>query len=672
MNKKTIINNQKILEEVNNLTEQHLHQQALSKLKEWCDRHWSKRSIPQEALIKLAELQLGQQDYEAAIETYQYIDNTTGSEKKKKILKLFNAASNAALSNNNQESAALHCQLLAVDPKNRHGLRNGAIVLKRLRALDTAEKWILRYLNYNPDCTLGLNTYGSILTELGRNTEAVKSFIKALDQDPNYPDANSNIANEYHIAGQIDPAYYYSSRSVFLSAERVDLFSDHLTQLRRVCHFNKLDKIDWWALFQHTTNENISAIFLQVLVLAEKHDDQEKLLNLVNKWGDHYSAIAAAQPGMPIQLERPKQNEPLRIGFVSPDFKDHSVARFIWPLFKNLDRKRYQLFAYSTFREYDQWRQRFEESADAIREVGHCSPVELQRIIQEDKVHVLFDLAGFTRGSRTSLLAWRCAPIQISWLGYPGSSGLPQMDYLFLDQYLNPTDPKLIREKALISPGTTVCFSEIPEIPITTTIPEIKRGQLTLGSLNNSYKITRSTIKRWSNVMNTIPTAQFLFVRREFESYYLRENILNEFKQHGIGSERIHFYNNRKANRHYLDCYNEIDFTLDTYPVTGGTTTTDSLWMGVPVVGLEGSNVHQRVCSAILHHAGHPEWIAKTDEEFIEIAVKLANNQQERIALRQSLRKEIKNSLLCDTEQFAKDFASSMEELRAELRNRKY
>ena len=167
--------------------------------------------------------------------------------------------------------------------------------------------------------------------------------------------------------------------------------------------------------------------------------------------------------------------------------------------------------------------------------------------------------------------------------------------------------------------------------------------------------------------MQRIPNAHFLFVRREFESYYLRKNILNEFKQNGIESDRIHFYNNRKANRHYLDCYNELDFTLDTYPVTGGTTTTDALWMGVPVVGLEGSNVHQRVCSAILHHAGHPEWIAKTDDEFVEIAVKLANNQKDRIALRQSLRDEVRNSLLCDTKQFAKDFAACMDELRTEL-----
>ena len=238
------------------------------------------------------------------------------------------------------------------------------------------------------------------------------------------------------------------------------------------------------------------------------------------------------------------------------------------------------------------------------------------------------------------------------------------MDYLFLDRHLAPKDPTLIREKALISAGTTVCFSQIDEVPITPEIPERIRGHLTLGTLNNSYKITRSTLGRWARILQKLPTAHFLFVRREFQSYWLRQNILAEFERHDIKQERIHFFNNRLARRHYLDCYNEIDFTLDTFPVTGGTTTTDALWMGVPVVGLEGPNVHQRVCSAILHHAGHPEWIAHSDDEFVQIALDLAADQEGRVALRQSLRDELKSSLLCNARQFANDFAAAMESLR--------
>ena len=245
------------------------------------------------------------------------------------------------------------------------------------------------------------------------------------------------------------------------------------------------------------------------------------------------------------------------------------------------------------------------------------------------------------------------------------------MDYLFLDKYLRPKNPEYLTEKVLESNGTTVCFSDIAEVPITKVIPEKKRGFLTFGSLNNTYKMTRANIQRWSTIMEDIPESHFLFVRREFESHFLRENILREFEKWGVSGHRIHFYNNRLDNRHYLDCYNEIDITLDTYPVTGGTTTTDALWMGVPVVGLEGPNIHQRVCSAILRHAEHPEWIAHSDKEFKEIALKLAKEQTLRIELRKTLRDEIKKSILCDTVKFAEDFSDSMRLIKSSLLQRK-
>ena len=132
-----------------------------------------------------------------------------------------------------------------------------------------------------------------------------------------------------------------------------------------------------------------------------------------------------------------------------------------------------------------------------------------------------------------------------------------------------------------------------------------------------------------------------------------------------LGEPISHIFNNRLEKRHYLDCYNEIDITLDTFPVTGGTTTVDALWMGVPVVGLVGPNIHQRVCSAILQHAGHPEWIARSNQEFKDIAQKLAENQQLRIELRQTLRDEIKQSKLCDTVRFAADFSDCMRTIKS-------
>lgn len=272
----------------------------------------------------------------------------------------------------------------------------------------------------------------------------------------------------------------------------------------------------------------------------------------MTRWGKYQAELAKIHNTQGEITLPSDPDSPLRIGFVSADFRDHSVARFIWPLFEHLDRSRFELFGYSTYLSNDSWRARFDQSATAMRDVGALSPQELSRTIQNDGIHILFDLTGFTKGSRTGSFAWRAAPAQVSWLGFPGSSGLPQMDYLFLDRYLTPADPSLISEQPLISRGTTVCFSQIDEVPITPIIPELKRGYLTIGTLNNSYKITRSTLARWACVMKSFPTSRFLFVRREFQSYWLRENILMEFEHNEIERSRIHFFNNRLAGRHYL------------------------------------------------------------------------------------------------------------------------
>ena len=610
-----------------------------------------------------AEILLEQQNWQQAISAFEQAErHHSGTQKQERIKTLLRQGADAANNGLPQQALALHCRLLALDPCHSLGLRNMAVLLRRQGDLQAAQHFIQRYLKTKPDCPHGLNTYGTILTDLGEHDTAIRVYQQAVEADPGHADAFSNLACEYHLKAQIDPAFASSTKAIGLAPQRELIWLDHLTHLRRACAFERLEQVDWWHLLQRLPPEQINSSFLQVLVLAEQANQQAQLLTCISRWGD--SQAATAQPLQPPPGLPTDRQTPLRIGFVSADFRDHSVARFIWPLFEHLDRSCFELYGYSTYRVQDSWRARFDQHATAMRDVGALSPQELCRTIRADGIHILFDLTGFTKGSRTAAFAWRAAPVQISWLGFPGTSGLPQMDYLFLDQYLAPADPALIRERPLISTGTTVCFSQIDEVPITPVIPELVRGQLTLGTLNNSYKLTRATIARWSRVLQALPSAQFLFVRREFQSYILRTNLIAEFERNGIGAERIHFFNNRLAGRHYLDCYNELDFTLDTFPVTGGTTTTDALWMGVPVVGLEGPNVHQRVCSAILHHAGHPEWIATTEEEFVQIALDLAADQPRRIALRQSLRAELQASLLCNTEQFVADFAATMEALR--------
>lgn len=602
-----------------------------------------------------------------AIDAFALTRPSSKGDLKQEINQVFREALIAARQNEDARALELHCKLLALDPNHITGMRNFALLLRRSGQYQAAYDFIQQCLKINPHCPDALNTLGTILNDLGRNDEAITAFKKSLQIEPLNSYTNNNIANQYHLKAKIDLAFTHSSRAIFQDCDRPVLWLDHLTHLRRVCDYDRLDKVDWWKVIDKIPPAWISTSFLQVLTLSESKEEQKFLRHAIERWGNTQLQQAVEQPIKPFSRPPINSKEPLRIGFISADFRDHSVARFIWPLFEHLNRKEFSLYCYSTFQEKDPWRAQFDASATKMREVHNLSPQQLSELIRSDSIHVLFDLAGFTNGSRTGSLAWRAASVQVSWLGFPGTTGLKTMDYLFLDQHLTPTEPNLTTERILQSRGTTVCFSDIAPAPITSIIPEQKRGYLTFGTLNNTYKMTRQTIRRWASILKELPTAHFLFVRREFESHLLRQNILKEFEKEGVEKSRIHFYNNRLKNRHYLDCYNEIDITLDTFPVTGGTTTTDALWMGVPVVGLEGCNIHQRVCSAILHHAGHPEWIAQTDEEFKEIALKLAADQKLRSRLRQSMREEIKQSPLCNSKQFASDFSDCIRQLKKEM-----
>jgi len=584
---------------------------------------------------------------------------------RQEINQLFIKAAKEAEAYRNLSSAELHCRLLAIAPNHSEGIRNFSVVLKRLGDYTNAEKYLRRYLSRRPSCIHGLNSLGTVLSDMGRHPEAVEAYERVLVQNPDHAPANANLANEYHLMANIDKAYEHSCRAVAGDPTSDNLWLGHLTHLRRVCDYARLRRIDWWKLLEKLPPESISSTFLQTLVLAEERDEQDRLRSLINSWGDSKKSEVNdryLKEGRELVIDKTQTN--LKIGFVSADFCNHSVARFIWPLFERLDRDEFSLFGYCTYTVRDEWRDKFEERAESIKDVAEMSPLELCNLIRADRIDILFDLTGFTRGSRTQVFAWRPAPVQISWLGFPGTTGIEEMDYILLDKYLKPKDEGLIREKPLLTNASTVCFSGIDEIPITEILPEEVRGYFTFGSLNNPYKFTERTIARWARVMENVENSKILLVRREYESYYLRKNITDMFGEFGVSSERIVYYNNRKAGRHYLDCYNEVDMSLDTYPVTGGTTTIDALWMGVPVIALEGTNIHQRVSSSILRHMKLDSWIAESDQDFIIKALDLCNDRELRRVKRQQLRVELQESVLCNTEQFCKEFAATMRSLK--------
>ena len=364
----------------------------------------------------------------------------------------------------------------------------------------------------------------------------------------------------------------------------------------------------------------------------------------------------------PLPAAAPRsRHSKVRLGIVSSDLRSHSVAKFVRPLLENYDRDDFEIFCYSPLdAPNDPVQQHIKTLVSDFQIVRDKTDRQLAEKIQGDEIDILFDLNGFTMDSRIKVLAYKAAPVQIAWIGYPFTLGIDTVDYIVVDPYLKPLNEDWMVEKCLVMPEVTWCFGGLDSEPISERPPLERNGVVTFGSQNNPYKLTRKTIALWSEVMNRVPGSRFLYVRPEGDSPILCSNLVKEFGRHGIGPDRLFFVNNRRLGISNLGYYDEMDITLDTFPLTGGTTTCEALLMGVPVVSKVGPSMHQRLSHTILSNVGLEELSVETDEQYVETAVELANNVDTLVFLRAELRGALLKSPLCQAKDYADNFCEQM------------
>lgn len=559
------------------------------------------------------------------------------------------------------DGALICCRYLAFRSDNADMWSNLGIFQTRLNNFQASENSLKRSLQLNPSRSSVWNSLGNLYSKTARHDKAIEAFKKSIEIDPDNPSPWSNIANEYHIKANLDEAYRCSAKALVLQPGAEPSF-DHLTRMRRVCDFKGVESRDWLEAASTMPINAIPYSSLNILTLSETPEQHLKIRNIYARWARWVEQQAYQNPiSQPITARQGRDGAPIRIGLLSADLRHHSVAKFLRPIVDHIDREKFELEAFSCYPDpADTVQQELRIKIPRFHDVERLSHRELATLIRERSIDVLMDLTGFTNHNRAGVVAYRPAPIQIGWLGYPGTTALADLDYLLLDQHLQPVNPEFMVEKPLIMQGSSVCFGSMEQVPICSELPCERNGYITFGSLNNSYKFTPLVIDLWAEVLRRVSGSRLVFFRREFESQLLRDNLVAEFSKRGVSSSRLTMINNRAEQRYFLDCYNDIDISMDTYPVVGGTTTCDALWMGVPVIGLEGSNIHQRVCSAILKNVGCPELVAATPKEFIEKSVELACDMSRLRFYRANLREVMSKSVLCDSEAFARNFQTAI------------
>lgn len=366
-------------------------------------------------------------------------------------------------------------------------------------------------------------------------------------------------------------------------------------------------------------------------------------------------AHALAVRSLPHKNERSPERR-LRVGYVSPDFREHVLTLSTIPLLTNHDRQRFEIFCYSSVEKPDGFTDRIRGLADVFREVTALSDVALSKIIRQDRIDILVDLTMHMSGHRLLVFARRPAPIQLCWQAYPGTTGLETMDYRVSDALIDPLDASTdCYTEETLRLSSFWCYDPLTDEPEVSPPPALAEGRITFGSLNHFRKVNDGVLRLWARVLAAVPRSRLLLLAPQGK---VRDHVRSIFADGGVEPDRIDFVD-RCGRLEYLRRYCDIDIGLDVFPYNGHTTSLDALWMGVPIVTLVGETLVGRAGLSQAMRVGLPELIATTPDEYVRIASALASDLERLAELRRTLRDRMKQSVFMDGAGFARDLESA-------------
>lgn len=531
-------------------------------------------------------------------------------------------------------------QALESKPNDPHILFNLATALKSDGQVDAAIEQYGRVIHINPQSVDAFCGIGQILQRAGRIVEAIEYFRKAIEIKPDCAEAMVSLGISFQQLGQTSSAldWYQKAESALPALVAQNRISLYLSRRRFTEAFATARR----ALSMETIDPAFHSYLLWVL----QHDicsDRETLENEHRHWGRrHARFIPPRTEGYNNSKEVSRR---IRIGYVSPDFRQHGVTAFLEPLLRNHDQGAFEVTCYSHAPRIDENTQRLRQYADRWRDIAGISDDKASAQIEADQIDILVDVCGHMRGNRLSIFARKPAPIQSSYFTYACTTGLDQIDYRITDSWQDPPGSDIYYSEKLIRIDP-LCWSYRPfaEIPIP-SLPMLSANHITFGTLNSPIKINENVVALWARILLAIPNSRLML--RSFETKTWENEIKKEFQTHGICAERLKLVP-RLGLLDYLKTLANIDVALDPFPYNGHTTSCDTLWMGVPIVTLEGNLAVGRVGASILSNINLSHLVAKTTDDYVQITAAVANDTHYLVELRSTLRERMKNSRLTD------------------------
>lgn len=489
----------------------------------------------------------------------------------------------------------------------------------------------------------------------------------ALALDPDNPALIMELADSLDRTrgpdegDNIDAAYRLARRRVQLGGNLAKDSQVLRNILHRACDFATAARLGSFEQLatSWTAQGHVAALHYHMAQI--RTPAQRRLLVALHRaWGRTVDAAAARTPlAMPAVRTGPAK---LRLGLMSSDLRNHPVSYFALPLIEGYDRDRFELYCYSwSTAPVDAVQRHIATQVDGFRHAPAIADRDAAQLIADDRLDMLFELGGTTYMNKLRVMAWRPAKLQASWLGYPHSAGPESIDHILVDPHLRPEDPALLIERPFQLARSWVVLGRLgfnDRVAIEPGLPSTRAGHVTFGTMNNPYKYTPDSLALWARITQATDGAHFLFVRPEGATEAFRTNIRAIFQQHGVAPERVEFEAVRGT---HLPHYNRIDIALDTFPQTGGTTTCEALWMGVPTVTLVGEAFYERLSHSNLINAGLPGLSTFSHAAYLRRAVELAADTDTRQLWRHGLRAQIRRNPLGRADWFVDDFQSTVQ-----------
>lgn len=561
-----------------------------------------------------------------------------------------------------EQARAVLAAALARAPGNLAAMSLLTWVLMQQGQMDQARFYAQRAVDLRPDAD-NLFNLGKLLLTAGDTDRAIQVFERAVAADPHRPSTLGGLTNALYVANRFADAERLARQGLARWPGDAELLVDLAMALHNSGRTREAVPILRGTAAMHPDDPVAATMYANTSTYAGDLDPRE-----VFEAHAHYGRLverAHPSPPTPTRTD-PNPDRTIRLGILSGDLRTHAVGFFIEPLIEHHDRAQLHITCYSTSLTEDATSRRLKSMSDGWRAVAHLPTAPLADQIRRDRIDILVELSGHTAGHRLPVFQLRPAPIGATYFGYPNTTGLRSIDYRIVDSITDPPEPRydsLATEKLYRLDPCFLCYKGPAQAPAPAPPPSASGAPFTFGSFNNLAKHDDLALDLYRRVLDAVPGSRFMLKYGGLGNPLVREAVLRRFTGAGIPADRLILDPPGKTALETLPAYGRMDVMLDSFPYHGTTTTCEALFMGVPVISLEGRVCAARVGKSILSNVGHPELVAATPDEYVSIAASLASDPPRLATIRADLRPKLLASPVGNGPAYARRFEGMLRDM---------